>query len=122
MSDKIKNRFEMDNDKFAKTEERNLKNQNEEINVNNVKHSNPYITENQKDYTVLKYLDNCEEHNQISFIIPLIKSKPKFILYIILNILTVGLINLFIAWFPKLVLYIYYKVTDLEEATHLGVF
>ena len=123
MSKENKNQYEIVNEKSEKTEERKLKkeNENEEIIVKDDK-SNPYITENYKTYFVLKYSDNCEEHNQISSIIPLISSKPKFVLYIILNIFTVGLINLFIAWFPKLVLYIYYKVTDLEEATHLGVF
>ena len=60
--------------------------------------------------------------NQVLYIVPLIKSTSKFILFIFLNIITVGLINLFIAWFPKMVLYIYYKVTTLEEATHFGIF
>ena len=41
---------------------------------------------------------------------------------IFLNIITVGIINLFNAWFPKLNLYLYYKVTYLETATHFGVF
>ena len=81
-----------------------------------------YLSPGQKSYKVMKYADNCEEHNQISFIIPLIRSTPKFILYIILNIVTVGIINLFLAWFPKLVLYLYYKVTSFENATHFGVF
>ena len=81
-----------------------------------------YISENQKAYRIHKYAHNCEEHNQISFILPLIRSTPKFILFIILNIFTVGIINLFVAWFPKIVLYIYYKVTTLEECSHFGVF
>ena len=109
-------------EKVQKTEERNLKEQsNEEIIIkDNIQ--NPYTSGSQKAYTVLKYMHNCEEHNQISYIIPLIKSTPKFILFIFLNIITVGIINLFIAWFPKMILYLYYKVTDLEGATHLGVF
>ena len=84
--------------------------------------STSYLSQGQKAYKVYKYADNCEEHNQISFILPLIKSTPKFILYIILNIFTVGIINLFMAWFPKLNLYLYYKTTLLEDATHFGVF
>ena len=108
--------------KVEKTEERKLKEvNNEEITIkDNIQ--NPYTSGEQKAYMVLKYIDNCEEHNQISYIIPLIKSTPKFILFIFLNIITVGIINLFIAWFPKMILYLYYKVTDLETATHLGVF
>ena len=72
MSKENKNQYEIVNEKSEKTEERKLKkeNENEEIIVKDDK-SNPYITENQKAYTVLKYLDNCEEHNQISSIIPL---------------------------------------------------
>ena len=84
--------------------------------------SKEYLSENQKAYKIYKYANNCEEHNQISFILPLIKSTPKFVLYIILNIITVGIINLFFAWFPKLNLYLYYKVTTLDEATHFGIF
>ena len=84
--------------------------------------SKEYLSENLKSYKVNKYANNCEDHNQILYVLPLIKSTPKFILYIILNIFTVGIINLFIAWFPKLNLYLYYKVTTLDEATHFGIF
>ena len=81
-----------------------------------------YLSENQKGYKVIKYANNCEEHNQIAFIIPLKSTTGKFIIFVILNICTVGLINLFIAWFPKIKLYIYYSVTSLELASHLGIF
>ena len=81
-----------------------------------------YLDKDQKAYEVLKYNDNCEEHNQISYILPLVRTTPKFILFIVLNIFTVGIINLFVAWFPKLILYIYYSVTDLNTATHFGIF
>ena len=84
--------------------------------------SKEYLSENQKSYKILKYANNCEEHNQISFILPLIKSTKKFILYIILNIFTIGIINLFMTWFPKMNLYLYYDVTTLSEATHFGIF
>ena len=81
-----------------------------------------YLTKNQKVYKVLEYAHNCEEHNKISFILPLKQTTGKFILFIILNISTIGFINLFTAWFPKLMLYIYYSPTSLKLATHLGVF
>ena len=81
-----------------------------------------YVKDDQKYYKVLKYANNCEEHNQISLIIPLSRTTGKKILFIVLNIFTVGLINLFIAWFPKLNLYLRYSVTDLENATHFGIF
>ena len=83
---------------------------------------NKYINNGQKIYRVANYNFNCEEHNQIAFIIPLARTTPKFILFIRLNICTLGIINLFVAWFPKLILYIYYSYTELPKATHLGIF
>ena len=83
---------------------------------------NSYLKDNQRAYEITKYDINCEEHNQISYILPLARTTPKFILFIILNICTVGIINLFVAWFPKMILYIYYSVTDLNTATHFGIF
>ena len=81
-----------------------------------------YLKKDQKAYEILKYNENCEEHNQISYILPLVRTTPKFILFIILNIFTVGIINLFVAWFPKMILYIYFSVTDIHTATHFGIF
>ena len=83
---------------------------------------NSYLNPGQKAYEITKYNDNCEEHNQISYILPLARTTPKFILFIILNIFTVGIINLFVAWFPKMILYIYFSVTDIKSATHFGIF
>ena len=67
---------------------------------------NEYINKGQKIYRIANYHFNCEEHNQIAFIIPLVRTTPKLILFIILNICTIGIINLFVAWFPKLILFI----------------
>ena len=118
-------RIEISDEKRNNTEQRMIK-ENEGLEEKDISKdkdiSQNYLSSGQKAYKVYKYADNCEEHNQISFVLPLIKSTPKFVLYIILNIFTVGLINLFIAWFPKLNLYLYYKVTELGSATHFGVF
>ena len=81
-----------------------------------------YLDKDQKAYEILKYNENCEEHNQIAYVLPLVRSTPKFILFIFLNICTVGIINLVMIWFPKTTLYIYYNVTDLNQATHFGIF
>ena len=121
------NKIEISDDKRDGTEKVEILDYDEKNkkNISSVQEkdlSSKYLSENQKSYMIYKYANNCEKHNQISFILPLIKSIPKLILYIILNIITVGIINLFIAWFPKLNLYLYYKVTTLEEATHFGVF
>ena len=123
MSNDVRKGVDLPQNNEGQTEERILKTDKDadEIVVND-QIKCPYISEDQKAYKVLKYAENCEEHNQILYIVPLIKSSNKFILFIFLNIITVGLINLFIAWFPKMVLYIYYKVTTLEEATHFGIF
>ena len=122
MEEQIKNKLDSREDIIENKEERKKNNENSNNIFIKETIKNPYTSGDQRAYTVLKYMDNCEEHNQISYILPLIRSTPKFILFIILNIFTVGIINLFIAWFPKLILYIYYKVTDLEEATHFGIF
>ena len=83
---------------------------------------NKYINNGQKIYRIANYNFNCEEYNQIAFIILLARTKPKLILFIILNICILGIINLFVAWFPKLILYIYYSYTELPKTTHLGIF
>ena len=83
---------------------------------------NNYTKDGNKVYTVLSYATSCEEHNQISLILPLKKTTGKLTLFIILNIFTVGIINLLIAWFPKLNLYLKYSITTLEDATHFGIF
>ena len=107
---------------------KNLENNGQIISINDEESKssildiNGYLGKGQKAYEVLKYNDNCEEHNQISYILPLARTTPKFILFIILNIFTVGIINLFVAWFPKMILYIYFSVTDLKSATHFGIF
>ena len=46
-----------------------------------------YLDKDQKAYEILKYNENCEKHNQISYILPLVRTKAKFALFIILNIL-----------------------------------
>jgi hypothetical protein len=83
---------------------------------------NFYTKDGYEVYKVLSYSYACEDHNKISLIIPLIRSKIKYVIYIILNILTVGIIQLIIAWFPKIILYIYFNITNLENSTHLGIF
>ena len=83
---------------------------------------NKYLKQGQKAYEVLKYAENCEKQNQISYILPLSTTIPRKIIFIILNIITLGIINIFIEWFPKIVLYIHYSVTDLNSATHFGIF
>ena len=62
----------------------------------------PYDDSPNKEYSISTYSDLVEDHAKVQKIIPLKESKCKFTLYIILNICTVCIINLFIAWFPKM--------------------
>ena len=75
-----------------------------------------------KDYKITSYPDNCEEFSRINKIIPLKKNCCKFTILIILDIITVFIINLFIAWFPQLNLYLIYDIVPLSEATCIGVY
>ena len=73
-------------------------------------------------YYVNKYSVSSEEYTHIKKIIPLEITRLKRITYITLNIITFGIINLFMRWFPKLKSYIRYNVTTLFKATYLGIY
>ena len=73
-------------------------------------------------YYVNSYNINCEEHLKIQKLIPLIKNKFKYFIYIILNIFSLFLINIIIQRYPTILLYIYYSRTTLDKATHLGIY
>ena len=74
------------------------------------------------EYFVNSYNINCEEHLKIQKIVPLIKNKFKYCIFIFLNIITFFLINIFIQWYPTILLYIYYSKSTLEKATHIGIY
>ena len=74
------------------------------------------------DYFIRNHSPKCENHLQIKKIIPIRKDTCKYILYIILNIITIGIINLLLTWFPILYFYLYYTQTNLENAEVLAVF
>ena len=73
-------------------------------------------------YIITKYDETCEEHSRIHHLIPLKHSTPKLVLFIFLNIITLGLINLIIVWFPSLKQFLLYSPTSLPSATHLNIF
>ena len=75
-----------------------------------------------KDYKITSYPVNCEEFSRINKIIPLKKNYCKYTILIILDIITVFIINLFIAWFPQLNLYLIYDIVPLNQATCIGVY
>ena len=87
--------------------------------TDNFRESQAYIN---NIYYVSKYSENSEEYTHIKKIIPLQITPLKRIIYITLNILTCGIINLFMKWFPILKKYIRYNVTYLLNAKYLGIY
>ena len=77
---------------------------------------------NYKIYYVNKYSENSEEYTHIKKIIPLQITPLKRCIYITLNILSFGIINLFMKWFPVLKIYFRYNVTNLMKASYLGIY
>ena len=75
----------------TKTEYKLLVENGESNNINN-------------EYFVNSYNINCEEHLKIQKLIPLIKNKFKYCIFIFLNIISFFLINIIIQWYPKILL------------------
>ena len=84
----------------------------------------PQITPNNNEniYYVSKFDENSEEYTHIQKIIPLKITPIKRIIYIILNVLSFGIINLFMKWFPSLKTYFRYNITNLLNASYLGIY
>ena len=74
------------------------------------------------EYFVNKYNINCEEHLKIRKLIPLVKNKFKYCIFIFLNIITFFSINIIIQWYPTILLFIYYSKSTLDKATHIGIY
>ena len=74
------------------------------------------------EYFVNKYNINCEEHLKIRKLIPLVKNKFKYCIFIFLNIITFFSINIIIQWYPTILLFIYYSKSTLNKATHIGIY
>ena len=74
------------------------------------------------EYQITDYPINIEDHSKISKIIPLQHSKCKYTFYIIINIFTLTIINLFLTWFPTMKLCLLYSTCSLLDATHVGIY
>ena len=72
-------------------------------------------------FTVSEYDENCEEHFKINEIIPIKINNCKLAFLIFLNIITLGIINLFIVWFPSLKLKLIYSQTTLQKANYVFI-
>ena len=73
-------------------------------------------------YTVEKYDDLCEPHFRIKKIVALRKPSFKFCLDVILNIITLGLINYLYGFSTYIVKFMRYSECPLEEGKILGIY
>lgn len=84
--------------------------------------NNNSSNKNDRIYFVNEFDENCEEHSRIKKIVCLKFDTFKITLFVILNILTAGLISLFTVWFPSLQLCFIYKQTSIKEATKILIY
>ena len=77
---------------------------------------------NNNVYFVSKYSPKSEEYTHIKKIIPLKITLMNRVIFSILNIITCGIINLIMKWFPSIKYYIRYNTTNLFDATYLGIY
>lgn len=75
-----------------------------------------------RQFYIEKYDSICEEHAKIERIITLGYSPGKIFLFILCNLITGFLINLFLVWFPKLKMIFIYKIVPLSDAKFIGVY
>ena len=64
----------------------------------------------------------CDSRFRIKEIITLKYTKSKQFLFIILNVFTLGVINLIIKYFPHLKLYLLYNEIDINKSSYVGIF
>ena len=72
-------------------------------------------------YSIKNYDTLCEEHFKIKKIIPLHRTNKDSFVVIILNIFTIGIINIIFEWFTKWKKITYTQVS-LNEADKLGIY
>ena len=77
---------------------------------------------NKYEYFVKNYDDSCEDFSKIEKILSLRKNSFKFCIFVLFSIITLGILNLFVVWFPKLKLFLIYSLCDMETASHFGIF
>ena len=76
---------------------------------------------NIEKYYVEKFDELCEEHFRINEIVPFIRTKCDVFILVLLNIFTIGIINLIFTWFPNSQT-IGYTKTNLNNAENLGIY
>ena len=73
-------------------------------------------------FRVEEYDETCEEFSKIEKLVSLDYSTFKIVLFVFLNLLTVGLINLFLLWYPTSKLIFLYSNVPLSKAKFVGIY
>ena len=94
--------------------------ENSESLLDNNKNNSKCSTKN--EFIVKDYDDSCEEFSKIEKILSLRTNSLKYSLFILCSIITVGMVNLIVAWFPILKKYLIYSSCEVEKASHFGIF
>jgi len=100
--------------------EGNYEEQNESIYSNDKKEYKKFVRI--KEYYISQYDDMCEDYAKIEKLLPVKINYPLFIIYIFLNIITLGIFSLFFIWFPSLKLIFIYKPCVLSQAKYIAVY
>ena len=81
-----------------------------------------YRSNKNSRFSVNEYDKSCEDHAKINKILTLKYSPVKIVFFVVFNILTFGIVNLIIIWFPTLQLDILYDEIDINKANYVGIF
>ena len=101
----------------------NINNINSNANNNLLTEYEPLLDpEKQRKFTIGFYDELCEDHAKIKKIISLKYSSAKICIFIFLNILTLGIINLILQWFPKMNLTVLFDKCNLKNANYVGIY
>jgi len=73
-------------------------------------------------FIINEYDKNCENKFKIKEVITLKISYIKIVIYFIMNIITLGFINIFINYFPSLNLYLLYDEIEIENSSYIGIY
>jgi len=73
-------------------------------------------------FEVKEYDESCEDFSKIEKVIVVNYSKPKLILFLLVNFLTAFTINLFVIWYPKMKFYFIYSEADINEGEFVAIY
>lgn len=71
---------------------------------------------------VKEYDQSCEDFSKIEKIIIINYSKPKLILFALINFFTAFIINLIVIWYPELQFYFIYSEADVNEGEFVAIY